>query len=238
MRQSLPYFRDSGWEPTVLALRPEQVEAPVDPLLEASIPDDLDVRRLDAVDVRLTRRIGLGNMDLRALPYIMREGGRLLASGGIDLVYFSTTAFLLMGLGPRWKRKFGVPYVVDLQDPWVSDYYSGDGAPPPPGGPAKYAAIQWLARRLEPRVMREAAHIISVSPAYPKMLQERYPEIDDHRFTVLPFGAPERDFEVLESEGVTQSVFDPQDGKRHWVYVGRGGGDMAKALEAFFAAIA
>ena len=31
VRQSLPYYRENGWEPVVLAVRPEEVEAPVDP---------------------------------------------------------------------------------------------------------------------------------------------------------------------------------------------------------------
>ncbi|NJM63821.1 MAG: hypothetical protein HC849_32625, partial [Oscillatoriales cyanobacterium RU_3_3] len=39
------------------------------------------------------------------------------------LVFFSTTIFPVMLLGKRWWQKFGVPYVLDFQDPWRSDYH-------------------------------------------------------------------------------------------------------------------
>jgi hypothetical protein len=54
---------------------------------------------------------------------------------------------------------------------------------------------------------------------------------------VLPFPGNERDFRRVKDEGVQQAVFDPQDGLQHWVYVGRGGADMALAVRAIFFAI-
>ena len=36
---------------------------------------------------------------------------------------------------------------------------------------------------------------------------------------------------------VQQNIFNPEDGKRHWVYVGRGGEDMALALRSLFMSI-
>ena len=167
-----------------------------------------------------------------------RAGNRLLARERFDLVYFSTTMFAVMGLGPLWRRHFGVPYVLDFQDPWIEDYYDQPGAAPPPGGWFKYRFNQWIAHRLEPRAVRSASEIITVSPAYVDALQSRYPTVSANRFTVLPFGAPVRDFEQLPTLQVRQTVFDPADGRRHWVYVGRGGADMAVALRILFAAVA
>jgi len=54
---------------------------------------------------------------------------------------------------------------------------------------------------------------------------------------VIPFPGDDRDFERVRSEGVTQRVFDPKDGFRHWVYVGRGGKDMETAVRGLFKAI-
>ncbi|GAB4369383.1 MAG: hypothetical protein Kow00121_09260 [Elainellaceae cyanobacterium] len=101
----------------------------------------------------------------------------------------------------------------------------------------KYAFNQLFAKKQEPRVMRHVSHVISVSPAYPKILSQRYSWLTEDQFTVLPFGAPETDFELLPSLNVQQSIFNPHDGKRHWVYVGRGGSDMALALRSLFLAI-
>lgn len=86
--------------------------------------------------------------------------------------------------------------------------------------------------------MRAVSEVISVSPAYVETLRRRYPFVAPERFTVLPFGAPERDFEMLPGLDVPQTVFDPADGRRHWVYVGRGGPDMAVALRLLFTALA
>jgi hypothetical protein len=163
-------------------------------------------------------------------------GDRLLTRQSFDLVFFSTTIFPVMASGARWLRRFGVPYVLDLQDPWRSQYHQS-GQTQPPGGRLKYAVSQVMADVLEPRAMRQVSHIVSVSPSYPQVLQQRYPWLRDDQFTVLPFGAPEADFEQLPQMQIQQSIFDPEDGCRHWVYVGRGGTDMAKALRSLFAAI-
>src|SRR5947209_1086443 len=122
VRMSLPYLHEFGWSATVLAVRPEAVTGGnLDPLLESTVPDDIVVKRVNAISPRVTRLVGLGNLGMRALPFLWRAGNRLLfgrdlrsrLQGKFDLVYFSTTQFPVMILGPIWKKKFGVPYVVD-----------------------------------------------------------------------------------------------------------------------------
>ena len=238
IRQSLPYYREAGWEPTVLAVDPDEVAAPQDPLLLQTIPEDVEVIRVGALPRRWTQRVGVGSLEARALVSLGRAGSTLLRARPFDLVFFSTTALNLSVLGPQWQRTFGVPFVIDLHDPWTSDYYDRDGAPAPPGGNLKYGLSQLASRRCEPYVLRRAAHIVSVSPAYPRDLVARYPWLSLERFTVLPFGAPERDFDVLREARVENPVFDPDDGYEHWAYVGRAGGDMAFALDALFEALA
>jgi hypothetical protein len=150
-----------------------------------------------------------------------------------DLVFLSTTQFPVMILGPIWKRRFGIPYVVDFQDPWLDDYYQRTGIAPP-GGKLRYRLSRVLARQLEPRVMRKVSQVISVSPAYVHTLRSRYPHLRPDQFHVIPFGAPERDFALLPAFTVKQRLFDPRDGLSHWVYIGRGGDDMAPALRLLF----
>jgi hypothetical protein len=142
-----------------------------------------------------------------------------------------------MPLGISWQRRFGIPFVLDLQDPWVSDYHDAPQAPRPPGGRLKYGMMQRLARFQERATLKYVRHVISVSAAYPNMLKKRYSFLRSDQFTVLPFGAPELDFDILHRAGVRQSVFDKKDGRRHWVYVGRAGDDMGFALSSFFTAL-
>ncbi len=237
VRMSLPYFEAFGWEPWILTVNPEAVEGTHDPLLLKTIPDATSIVQTPALPAQLTKRVGLGNIGWRCLPYFAQAGDRLLRDQPFDLVYFSTTVFLTMGLAARWRRRFGVPYVLDFQDPWISDYYKRAKTVQRPGGRFKYGFAQTVAKTLEPTAMRHVSQVISVSPAYLDQLRQRYAWMSNDRFTVLPFGAPEADFDRLPSLNIQQRIFDSNDGNRHWVYVGRGGHDMAFALTALFSAI-
>lgn len=237
IRMSLPYFAEFGWEPWILTVRPDCTEGVADPLLLKTVPEHIPVTQARALPTKLTKLIGLGTLGWRCLPDFIRTGDRLLTTEKFDLIYFSTTVFLVMSLGTRWWQRFGIPFVLDFQDPWLSDYHKRSTATAPPGGRLKYGFAQWVAQQLEPQAMRHVSQMISVSPAYPQTLQQRYPWLQAEQFTVLPFGAPTADFERLSSLNLRQSIFAPQDGKRHWVYVGRGGHDMALALRALFLAI-
>ncbi|MEO1561222.1 MAG: hypothetical protein AAFS12_16905, partial [Cyanobacteria bacterium J06632_19] len=198
VRMSLPYFEQFGWEAHVIAVQPDCVEAVQDALLTKTVPSYVPVTYTKAISVKQTRRIGLGSLGLRCLPYLMKTGDRLLSQQKFDLIYFSTTVFNTMALGVRWNRKYGISYMVDFQDPWLNNYYKESGTLPP-GGHFKYGFAQLQARLLEPRTLSKVSHIISVSPKYPKILQQRYPYLNSQQFTVLPFGAPEADFELLSS---------------------------------------
>jgi hypothetical protein len=237
VRMALPYFPQNGWQAEILTVNADYVEGVHDPLLTRSLPEGIQVIATSALPVRYTRRVGLGSLALRALPFLLKAGNRLLRTQRYDLVLFSTTMFPVMTLGPYWLRKFRVPYVLDFQDPWLSDYYQNKNDQKPPGGRFKYGFSQFLARHLEPYALKRVSHVITVSPAYPAMLQHRYPWLQDDQFTVIPFGAAENDFTQLPRLNVRQQFFAAGDGKRHWVYVGRGGKDMAFALRGFFTAL-
>ena len=237
VRMLLPFFERNGWQAEVLAISPGQVSAPMDPWLLAGLPSEVKVHRVDALSRRFARVPGLGTLGLRALPALAKAGDRLLAAGKFDLVYFSTTVFEVHILGPRWKRKFSVPFVMDYQDAWVSDYYREHPDTPVPGGRLKYALASALHRWMEPRVLRNCAGITSVSPEYPRQLAKRYPTAPQLPALVQGFPGAPQDFEHLPESMEGGYPYDPEDGKLHWVYVGRGGGDMAKALRGLFMAL-
>ncbi len=238
-RMLLPFLRENGWEAEVLAVSPDQVAAPVDPWLVAGLPADVPVHRVNALGLEWSQIPGLGTLGLRALPALAMAGDRLLAAAGFDLVYFSTTVFEVHILGSRWKRKFGVPFVMDYQDPWVNDYYAEHRDVVPPGGRLKYALASALHRWMEPRILRQCAGITSVSPEYPRQLARRYPWFRGIAQLVQGFPGAKRDFDRLQHTTMnSQKVRNGfNDGNLHWVYVGRGGADMAKAMRAIFMAL-
>ncbi len=237
VRMLLPFLGRNGWQAEVLAVSPDQVLAPRDPWLLGGLPPEVRVHRVDALSSGFARVPGLGTLGLRALPALSRAGDAILAAGQFDLVYFSTTVFEVHVLGPRWKRRFGVPFVMDYQDAWVSDYYQNNTGIPVPGGRLKYAVVRALHRWMEPRVLAECSGITSVSPEYPRQLERHYPSMPPLPVLVQGFPGAPRDFERSLPDPADDAPYDPADGYMHWVYVGRGGSDMAKALSAIFLAL-
>lgn len=235
VRQSLPHFRELGWEPVVLAVDPAYVEGYRDEHLLATVPDDVVVHRIPALDTRWTRKFGLGSLALRSIGQYRRAGDALLTQGNIDLIYFSTTAFPVLVLGRYWKARFGVPYVIDMQDPWRSDHYLGV---PRDKRPPKFWFSYRLDKYLEPVAMHGVDGIVSVSEGYCTVLQERYPNIRPDICRVIPFGGARVDIEALDRMTLPNSVFRQESGITNVVYVGRGGHDMARAAEGIFGALA
>lgn len=236
VRMALPFLRDLGWEPTVLAVDPRCVEgAVIEPMLEKTYPSDIRVVRVVGVSARLTRWAGFGSLWLRCGRAIRAEGERLLSKEKFDLVFFSTTQFDAFALGPIWKKKFGVPYVLDYQDPWINDYYRRTGTRPP-GGPLKFAFSQWNARRREPAALMGASAVVSVSEAYGTSFMERYPSFDRSRLSVLPFGAADMDIAAARTFRPAHALIPFGDGNFHHVYAGRCGPDMTTSLTLVFRA--
>lgn len=235
VRHSLPYFEELGWQTETWRVDPDLVEQKRDPLLTRTLPDEAIVRTVGAFDPEWTRLVALGSLALRSLPFYFWRVTQRLMKGDVNLVYFSTTAFPVMILGRYWKWRFGIPYVIDMQDPWHSEYYVGK---PKDEQPPKFWFSYRLHKYLEPIAMRSVDGIISVSQGYCDTLCERYDNVTHDMCRVIPFGAAEMDFEVMEDSDVTQPFVDSFDDTIDVVYAGRGGYDMATAARGIFEALA
>ena len=236
VRLALPYLRACGWEPVVLAVHPESIEGGVnDPLLEKTYPADIRVVRVRGLAPRFTRWAGVGSLWWRCGAALRKAGEKLLREEKFDLVFFSTTQFDAFPLGPRWKRRFGVPYVLDYQDPWFNDYYDRTKTRPP-GGRIKFAFAQWRARRSEPGTLREAGGIVAVSAAYGQTLARHYPWFEASRSHLIPFGAAARDIELARTHQPLNPLVPFDDGCFHHIYAGRCGPDMSISLTTIFRA--
>ncbi len=204
VRLNLPHYAKNGWRVEVLAVRPEHRADWRDDSLLESLPADIPVHRCGAIPLRWSRFAGIGNMGWRALPFLATAGTKLLASGRFDLVAFSTTQFSVLTLGPLWRAFFGIPFVIDLQDPWHNDYYSQPGAPRPPGG-WKHRIAHLQSSFLEPLCFRRAAGFSFVSEDYRGLLDSRYPWFAEKQSITLPFAAPIDDFARLSPRKVARS---------------------------------
>jgi len=236
VRMGLPYYRENGWEPVVLAMAPELIEgAIIEPLLEQSIPEDVRIIRSKGLPASYTRWAGTGNLWLRCGRSFTQAGDTLLREQPFDLVFISTTQFSSFTLGPRWLRRFGVPYVLDYQDPWRNTYYEKRRVRPP-GGILKYALSQLYALRREPQALRHASGIVSVSDAYEAMLRGLYPRTRFPAVRTMPFGASERDFRIAKKHTPEAPLISARDDQVNIVYAGRCGPDMSLSMTALFTA--
>lgn len=230
VRMSLPYFKQFGWEAEVVAVDAVYSEMVKDDLLMQSVPADIPIHYVKAFSKGLTSKFGLGSLALRSMIFYRAEVSRILQKTHFDLIYFSTTQFPLCILGAYWKKRFGVPYVIDMQDPWHSEYYKSK---PKHERPKKYWFSYRLNKNLEPVAMKSAGGLISVSDDYITDLKTRYPEIKGIPAATITFGAFEPDMQIAKNNA---GRFEPLFDKRsvNLVYIGRGGADMYKAVSKLF----
>ena len=228
VRMSLAHYRRFGWDPIVLTVDAARQPEPSDPLLMRTMPTDVPIVHTGAVPLLLTRLVGVGNVAIRAYANLRFAGLRIIRDAQVDLVFFSTTMFLCMPLGRVWRRKTKVPFVIDLQDPWASNYRSQEGAP------RKYGLARRIHARLEPWTMKRASGVIAVSPAYIDTIRLRYPWISEDTCATIPFGVALEDFAAAAR---VQPAIRRDPMRLTGVYVGAGGPAMATSLRILFAAV-
>lgn len=232
---ALPYLASMGWEASVLCVDPRDVAAPKDPRMRQFDPPGVSVRRCRAFPLSVSSLAGMRTLGWRAWRGLERAGRQMIRASRPDLVFFTTTQHPLLCLGARWKREFGVPYVVDLQDPWLTDYYSRPGSPRPPGG-WKYRVAHAIAARLEPAAFEPADGFVSVSDHYLQDLGRRYPWFGSRPQVTIPFGIDEQAFQKAVVSA--PAAFERRPGCLHLVSVGAAGPIMEKGLKALFEQLA
>lgn len=220
VRLLAPHLPKYGWEPTVLTVDPRDYEERLDPELARLVPDDLRVVRCRALPATWTRRLGVGDLGLRALPGLWRTGRALLAAERHDAVFITIYPTYPALLGPALKRRFGIPFVLDYQDPWVGAWGRSvgggrDGAPD-----AKSRVTRALARRLEPRVTRAADALTAVSRRTLDDVVLRHPDLRRIPSHEIPVGGEPADFAYLGAHARANPYFDSADGDVHVSHVG------------------
>jgi hypothetical protein len=232
VRMSLPYFKDYDWEVEVVVVNEKYSDVVKDPLLLESIPLHIVIHKVKALSKKWTSKLGLGSLGLRSIWFYRQKVNQLLRSKKFDLIYFSTTEFPLCILGNYWSRKFGIPYVIDMQDPWHSDYYRNK---PKSERPKKYWFSYRLHKYLEPIAMNKVNGLISVSTKYIQVLHKRYPTLKNKPSATITFGAFDLDFDIAHDHYEKLNLAYPQLKESiNLVYVGRGGYDMQDAIKILF----
>lgn len=233
VRMSLPYFKENGWEPTVVAVDEKHAHNFTDPLLPETIPDDIQIIKVAAFSQAITSKLGVGNVSLRSLYHFRKAGNRLLKSKQFDLVFFSTSNHHICVLGRYWKKKFNVPFVIDMQDPWRNDIHLETERYK---NSFKYRLAYSISKKLEANTMPYVDGIVSVSKAYISILKERYPALANIPTLELSFGSSLKDYELVKQKNFSTEIIHTAN-KKSVLYMGAVTPHFMPVIRLFFEAL-
>jgi hypothetical protein len=237
VRLLAPHMAGHGWEPTVLTVDPADYEGALDPALARSVPDTVRVVRARAWPASITRRLGIGDLGLRAYRGLKRAATTLLEREPFDAVFITIYPTYPALLGPYLKRRFGVAFVLDYQDPWVGEWGRSVG-PTTGGGPdLKSRTSRWIATHAEPIALTAADGVTAVSHATYEQALARTPAAKPRATAELPIGWDRRDLEFLSN---LPNLPNPSNTSNllHVSYVGTLLPTGVETLRALFAALA
>ncbi|MFM2294053.1 MAG: hypothetical protein RLZZ350_466 [Verrucomicrobiota bacterium] len=189
------HLRACGWEPVVVTVRAECYAQPGDAASLALLAPELRVERVGAWPVKLCRPLGFGDIAWRAQRALRARVAEIIAREKVDLIFCSVLPGATMLVGAWAKRKFNVPFILDYQDPWFSDW----GAAQPRFSKAGLA--HWLAAKLEPVAVAQADALTAVSDETLATLRQRGLLRANLPVEILPIGADENDHVVAAKVG-------------------------------------
>ncbi len=225
LAQNLPQF---GWDVEVLVPGTAfQRDIWIEKDAVAFRPPNTPVHEVKPKFDQVFKMCGVGSVGWRSFWPLYQRGLNLLKTRRFDLIYISTTQFILFCLGPLWLRKAQVPYVLDFHDPW----YREERRHITTRHSVKFVLSNWIAKVLERFAVTRAAGLTAVSPRYLDTLRHRYPKLQlaNSPWATFPFAVSERDFK-LTKERVTASIEVRESSRAQIVYVGAGGDIMMKSF--------
>jgi hypothetical protein len=220
VRLLAPYLSEFGWEPTVLTVEPSANEGRQDPALEAMVPRDLRIVRAHAWSVSWTRKLGIGDLGIRAFTGLYREAARLLGAEKFDALFITIFPSYPALLGPILKSRFHVPFVLDYMDPWVSAWGAEVGGGKNGSVDLKSRLTRVAALRLEPIAVRAADAVTAVSAGTYEIIRRRIPQLNQIPCAAIPLGGDAADFTYLRQAHRVNKWFDQSDGNFHICCVG------------------
>jgi glycosyltransferase involved in cell wall biosynthesis len=220
VRLLAPYLAGYGWEPTVVTVTPDSYEGRLDPDLAALVPASLRVVRAATMPAHLTRQLGLGDLGLRSFVGLLQACRRLLASERYDALFITIYPTYPALLGPLLKRRHGVPFVLDYQDPWVGSWGRDVGGGANGAADFKSRATRAIALRMEPMVVRAADALTAVSARTYEDVLRRVPGARPRACAAIPIGFDAGDLRQLRAVPRANRWFDAGDGRTHVCYVG------------------
>jgi glycosyltransferase involved in cell wall biosynthesis len=183
-----------GWRPIVIRVDERHYAETPDPALAGLVPSSVVQVRTGAVPAPLARAFGIGDISLRAYRPLANAIASSVRAHSPSAVLITGSPFYPMLLAGWVKRQLRLPVILDFQDPWVS----AEGALRPKW--SKGGLAHRLAVSFEPRAVRHAAWITSVSDTQNAEMAARYPWLDRARMSAIPIGGDPDDFAAMRAD--------------------------------------
>ena len=183
-----------GWEPSVIAVSPEQHAEAKDPELRQLVPSQTRIIETGALPLRWTAPLGLrGEIGLRGFFHLRAAIAREIRTNRPEVILITGSPFYPMLLAQSIQRRWDIPVVLDLQDPWASKE----------GETRRRWSKGWFAHQLavilEPHALRGAAWVTTVSAGQNAELVQRYSWLDPARMSAIPIGGDPADYTALSA---------------------------------------
>ncbi|HTA74846.1 MAG TPA: glycosyltransferase [Gemmatimonadaceae bacterium] len=172
------HLRSYGWEPIVLTVDPRDREEAQEPALVSLVPPDIQIESVRAFRVALSRRLGFGDLGLRALPALLARAVRIVRAQRADVILLIVPPWyaLLMTRALHWLT--GKPIVVDYVDPWRIE----------PTGTLKSRLAARVAAWSESWCLTGVSGLFAVSQAIVAEVQRRFPAVANVPSGSAPYG--------------------------------------------------
>jgi hypothetical protein len=203
-----------GWSPIVVRVDERHYTETLDPALATLVAAGVRQVRTGALPGGVLRRLGVGDLGLRGYPYLKQALQRIAQDERPDAIFFTGFPFYQMLLARNLKARHRLPIVLDFQDPWVSAF----GASRPAW--SKEGLSHRIGVVLEPRALRAADFVTSVSETQNAQLAARYPWLDRARMAAIPIGGDPEDFDALRRLRLPQGAVQLDHSAINLSYVG------------------
>ena len=194
VRLMMPHLKKMGVEATVFTTPAKYREESKDPWMLELVGNDFDLIEVKSLNYSWTRKFGIGDLGLRMLPFLFFKLLRHCKENKVDFILYPVPPWYILLIAPLIKWITGVAYGIDFIDPWVS----GD-TNKLKNASLKRRLSQWIARKLEGMVCRNASIIYAVSEGINQELVKRHPGLNKKGMYAVPYGAEEKDYNSFES---------------------------------------
>ncbi len=136
------------------------------------------------------------------LPFATGKGKRMLKNNPVDVLYSSGPPWTNHLVAHRLHRYSGTPWVADFRDPWLGNNFR-----------PQREGETWVGRRhqsLERQVIETAEVVIVNTPRALDVVRDRYPELPEEKFQVIPNGFDPSDFATDSHDQSSLPESDPQ----------------------------